>query len=224
MRSKKIATCFALIFVFCTVVKAQPYIEFSYDCKLSKTDCFNRIDEWLALNKTIYNIKIDYRNPDYGKYIINGETEDEHCHLYCVSYGGLSANFTYTLSIEIKDNICKLSFRNVVYNFSVTSYVDYDYLSTSMLKIIRDELNIIERGNNKLSIDERFKEKYRRLDESRQQLKSIADDETKKKKERKRAKNTLEETQGEYNVYLYCSSGPGVLFYDLSKSLSKLLK
>lgn len=221
---KKLLLSLVSVTLLASVSFAQSFGTYSLETSLSKEDCMDRIDEWVALNLGSYSLNVDYKNEKTGRTIIKGRYVPSQNACYSVTKGAIDASIVYTIVTEAKDNECIVTFNDLFYCFNDGGYVDYSRIATQNLELMVSEMDEMESVGEKIEVTPEFLDVAAKvLDE----YNSVADqlkDENLKKSERKKIDKTLSKMRGKRNVYYDVSMNSALFLKAIASSIEKSLK
>ena len=221
---KRILFSVAAIFLFVNLAVAQSFGTYSLETNLSKEDCMDRIDEWVALNLGSYSLNVDYKNEKTGRTIIKGVFVPGESAMYSVYRNALKASIEYTIVTEAKDNECIITFNSLYYCFKPGGYVDYDSIATSNLNLMVAEMELIEEIGERIEITPELLEKASGVIDEFNSVKEKLQDQTLKKSERKKIQKELDSMESDRNVYQDISLNSAKFLQALVSSFEKALK
>ena len=221
---KRILLSVAAIFLFINLAIAQSFGTYSLQTNLSKEDCMDRIDEWVALNLGSYSLNVDYKNEKTGRTIIKGVYVPGESAMYSVYRNAIKASIEYTIVTEAKDNECIITFNSLYYCFKPGGYVDYDSIATRNLNLMVAEMELIEEIGEKIEITPELMEKASGVIEEFNSVKEKLQDQSLKKSERKRIQKELDSMESDRNVYQDISLNSAKFLQALVSSFEKSLK
>lgn len=198
-----IITCVLISFS----IYAQDFGSYSIKTTLSKEDCMDRIDEWVALNLDSYSLNVDYKNEKTGRTIIKGRMTDTANGMYSVYRNAATASIQYLIVTDSKDNECVVTIKDLIYCFGTGGYVNYNALATSSLELMIDELDTIEMLGESIRITQEFLEKAESVIKEYEEVDDQLKNESLKKSDRKKIEKERKLLEGRKNVYLYVSRG-----------------
>lgn len=218
---------YILILIFCLFIVpsfSQSFGVYSITTTLSKDDCMDIIDEWVALNQHSFKFSLDYKNTNTGKCIINGVINDDNSKMYSVSKGALTASIQYSIVTEACDNNCTISFNELNYCFKDGGYVDYDLIATKNLELMVDEISVVEELGETIEVNQALLNKTQSVIEEYDSLSERIKDSSLKNSERKRLEKELSKKVGMRNVYVSMGGNTNAFVTSVVSSLEKALK
>ena len=221
---KKLYLTIAAVVISACLSFAQSFGPYSIVTQLSKDDCMDRIDEWVALNLGSYSLNVDYRNEKTGRTIIKGVYVPSENKCYSVYKNALRASIEYVIVTQAKDNECIITFNSLNYCFKNGGYVDYDGIATRNLDMMVDEMEFIEELGEKIDITPELMDKASAyLEEYNSTHDQLTNPEL-KKSERKKINKAIDKMQGKRNVYYDVSMNTALFLKALVTSFEKALK
>lgn len=196
------------LFIACQLLcMLMPFFSFAQTNQTEEFISSMSFDEFVAnlkknivIDKEDYNISIDYIDSQSKELIISGVAKN---------LGGLKSETFEIVSsklsfqVEIKqsaDNVWILNKNKMIYSFKA-SYGDFHYLSTEILETIEDEMEIMIVNRNEFEIDDYFYNKQNSLISELEKYKSLSEDVSLKKKERKSAMYQYENMKTKCDFY-----------------------
>ena len=221
---KSIITLVFAAFITLWPSYSQSFGSYSIATTLSKEDCMDRIDEWVALNLDSYQFNVDYKNPKTGKTIIKGILEDKNNEMYSVSKGAVKASIQYLIVTEASDSCCVITFKELNYCFESGGYVNYDYIATQNLELMIDEMDYVELLGEKIAVNQDILDKTQDIIKEYDSLIEQIQDPTLKKSERKKLIKKEKELSGQRNVLLSVGGSSSAFVAAVLQSLEETLK
>lgn len=196
------------LFIACQLLcMLMPFFSFAQTNQTEEFISSMSFDEFVAnlkknivIDKEDYNISIDYIDSQSKELIISGVAKN---------LGGLKSetfdivSSKLSFQVEIKqssDNAWILNKNKMIYSFKA-SYGDFHYLSTEILETIEDEMEIMIVNRNEFEIDDYFYNKQNSLISELEKYKSMSEDVSLKKKERKSAMYQYENMKTKCDFY-----------------------
>lgn len=196
------------LFIACQLLcMLMPFFSFAQTNQTEEFISSMSFDEFVAnlkknivIDKEDYNISIDYIDSQSKELIISGVAKN---------LGGLKSetfdivSSKLSFQVEIKqsaDNVWILNKNKMIYSFKA-SYGDFYYLSTEILETIEDEMEIMIVNRNEFEIDDYFYNKQNSLISELDKYKSLSEDVSLKKKERKSAMYQYENMKTKCDFY-----------------------
>ena len=140
----------------------------------------------IVIDKENYNISIDYLDEDSKTLIISGIAKNLGG-LKSETFDIVSSKLSFQVELtQMPNNDWKLKTNKMIYSFKA-SHGNFSHLSTELLETIRDEMEIMVRNEDGFDINDYFYEEQERLALECEKYKTISEDESLKKKERKSA-------------------------------------
>lgn len=203
---------------------AQSFGTYSIETSLSKEDCMDRIDEWVALNLGSYSLNVDYKNEKTGRSIIKGHYVPSKSACYSVTIGAIDASIVYTLITEAKDHECLVTFNTIFYCFKDGGYVDYSRIASQNLELMVCEMEEMESIGEKVEVSPVFLDSANLVLEEYNSLTDQLKDENLKKSERKKIDKSLSKMRGKRNVYYDISMNSALFLKAIATSIEQSLK
>ena len=221
---KRLLLLISSILLVTQLADAQSFGTYSLETNLSKENCMDRIDEWVALNLGSYSLNVDYRNEKTGRTIIKGRYVPGEATMYSVYRNALIASIEYTIVTEAKENECVITFNNLYYCFTSGGYVNYDVIATRNIELMVAEMEVVEDIGEKIEITPEFLERASGIIDAYKAENEKLQDQNLKKSERKKIQKNLDRMEGERNVYQDVSLNSARFLQALVTSFEKALK
>ena len=224
---KKISILLAMI-LCCGMAQAQKSDFSNQSCivetYIPKAECWERVNEWIALNLSSYKASVDYSSYNTGNIIVKINTKDTYNSMRSVHYGIVVPYIKFALIFECKDNECKIEMRDICYEFETGGYVNYDNIAYVNLETCQKEMEYVIDSGGKFIADEAFVLKYR--EESERLDKYILDmkDESLTKKERKNAEYKYKSLKNKHTVNSSVTTGIALLLHNILSSIEATIK
>ena len=170
---------------------------------LDKKKCWDKTLIWLSTTMDQYDARIKYQDYESGTIIVKGEFFDKSNYLQAARHDFVKPMFGYTLTITCNEGSYKAEFSDLTYRFR-SGRGDLS-LSTFTLEWIKQELEEIAHisyvKGDVWEIDDYFKKRYDELRKEVDEAEKLKDDESLKKKERKKHKRFYESNNSKPSVY-----------------------
>ena len=170
---------------------------------LNKEKCWDKTLIWLATTMDEYDAHIKYQDYESGTIIVKGEFVDKDNYLSAVRNDFVRPMVGYTLTITCNDGYYKAEYSDLTYRFR-SARGDLS-LPTFLLEWIKQELEEIAHisyvKGDVWEIDDYFKKRYEELRKEVDEAEKLKDDESLKKKERKKYKRFYDDNHCRPSVY-----------------------
>lgn len=219
---KKICILLALI-LCCGAVQAQE-LDFSnqsciVETSIPKSECWERINEWIALNIESYKASVDYSSYDTGKVIVKINTIDTKNEMWSVHHGIMVPYIKMTIVFECKDNECQINMKNIVYEFVSGGYVNYDHMSYSSMEICEKEMKYVVARGGKFIADNQFLLKLKSNEDKLDAYRSNMYNDSLSRRERKDAEYSYNQLKNSHNVNKSVATGIAYLLHSILSSI-----
>jgi hypothetical protein len=180
---------------------AQNELLSKYSTMKNQQEFFKLFEKQIAIDKENYNINIDYCDNNSGTIIFSGTAKNVGT-LTSLSLGVLNSNLDFKIELKYFSNSTyTLTPQKLVYTYRVGTNSNYNYMSTSLLETIREELSIVRIYGPSFEVDSYFLNRLSELKTELEKQRNLSQDLTIKKKERKKAKKEFDALEVKYNVF-----------------------
>ena len=164
----------------------------------------------VVLDKEGYNISLDYIDSESKELIISGVAK-KLGGLISETFDIVSSKLSFQVVVkQLADDEWGIYMNKMVYSFKA-SYGSFSHLSTERLEEIRDEMKIMIANENEFEIDDYFYKELDNLLGELEKYKSMSEDVSLKKKERKLAMYKYEDLKTKCEFYQTLSSNSKVI-------------
>lgn len=179
---------------------AQQELADTFKTNKSNADLINLFEKKIVIDKEDYNITIEYKNSK--SLIFSGRTTNVFSNLQSISSDVLRCRINFKIEMTYLDNgKFILTPQKIKAEFFAGAEDDFDYMSSSLLEKLREELTFVKIYGPDFEVDKYFLSRYYDLKNELDLKRSISQDVTKKKKERKRALKEYEDLSTRIDVY-----------------------
>ena len=215
---------FAVTCIYCSICFAQNYGEYSIKTTLSKEECMDRLDEWVALSLGSYSLNVDYKNEKTGRTIMKGAFEDSNNRMYSVTKNAMSATIQYVIVTEAKDSVCKVTIKDLLYCFGGGGYVDYSTMHTKNIELVQSEIQAAEDLGGTIRITQSFLDEAEAITKEYDDISKLSRVESLKKSERKQYEKACDKMRGKRNVFMNISRDASEFALSILRSIEDALK
>ena len=161
----------------------------------------NRLLKNIAIDKEDFDIIIDYIDDEKREIIFSGTAKDLTS-LRATQYDVLTETLDFKVRLSyIDDERVVLIPEELEYQFKVNRATDFSYMSSEVLKQIKQELEILSIYGPNFKIDSYFQKKLFEYEDEMKQKKILSENPNIKKKERKNAENEYKKLVVKHNMY-----------------------